>query len=371
MPRISFPEAPESEFLNWLGTIYEIPCRFHFEGSSVEVSPSRADAFVATATKKISIPMPEDDRQHRMAIADRYGANPEAIVTAPNASAALYIVCKALLQPGDGVLVEQPTYDPFFVTPRLHTDNVHLLPRDLLRQPEELSRTLDQVPRPRMMILSDLHNPTADQISEETYADLVELTDQYGFTVVVDEVFRDLAPPYDRFPRPAGTRGSHFITVNSFSKTYGWSGLFNFGWMIAEPEVAERLRRTARNLFNVLSPVDLRLAALALADLEEHRAESVRHTAANRETVRTHLAPLIADGSLQCDLAPYGSTCFPELAGEENAAGAVAALEETGVRVAPGRFFGDARRFRLGFGGDAQKLAEGLAVLTETLKTQR
>lgn len=362
------PETPESEFLEWLRKLHSVPCRFHLEGSAVNVSAQRADAFLSTIKTGISWPMPEVDHELCKALGARYGADPDGIVIAPNASTALHVVCRALVHPGDGVLVEEPTYDPFLVAPLLRTDRVGTFARDLLARPEDLARKLDQLERPRLMILSDLHNPTGDQIREETFTALAELAAEYQLTIVVDEVFRDLAPPYETFPTPAGTRDPRLISLNSFSKTYGWNGVFKCGWMIADPSLAEKLRRAGQNLYNALSPIDLRLGILALPDLEAHRAESVRHTAANREIVRTHLDPLIRDGILRCEIASHGSTCFPTIQRVDDANVAIDALEAAGVRVAPGRFFGDPRSFRLGYGGDAELLSAGLETLSATLR---
>lgn len=366
------PDRFSSAFLDWLRIMDQTPCRFHLEGSAVDVSSRRAQAFLAEARNKIIYPITDVDQELRTAIASRYGADPEAIVIAPNASTALHVVCRALLDSshgvqGDGALVEHPVYDPFLVTPRWHTDNVATFSRDLIDQPERLARKLEEFDRPRLMILSDLHNPTSRQLGDEDFVTLADLARKHQLTVVIDEVFRDLAPPFDKFPIPAGTRDPHFISLNSFSKSYGWSDLFKCGWIIAAPSLVERLRRTAESLYNMLSFIDLRLGVLALADLESHRAESLQHTAANRERVRMHLDPLIEEGILRCELAPYGSTCFPSLADADQANRAISALEAAGVRVAPGRFFGDARSFRLGYGGDARQLADALNVLTEVL----
>ena len=50
------------------------------------------------------------------AIAATYGADPAQVVTAPGCSGANFLVFAALLEAGDEVLVEQPTYEPLLAT---------------------------------------------------------------------------------------------------------------------------------------------------------------------------------------------------------------------------------------------------------------
>ena len=52
-------------------------------------------------------------------IARRYGVAPERVTSAQGASGANFLVCAALLSPGDDVLVERPAYDPLMGAPRL------------------------------------------------------------------------------------------------------------------------------------------------------------------------------------------------------------------------------------------------------------
>src|SRR5262249_29058373 len=51
-------------------------------------------------------------------IADVYGAGGEQVVCADGTSGANFLVCAALLEPGDEVLVERPTYEPLLAVAR-------------------------------------------------------------------------------------------------------------------------------------------------------------------------------------------------------------------------------------------------------------
>src|SRR5512139_4168019 len=59
-----------------------------------------------------------------MRVAARYGVRADQVATATGASGANFLVCAALLRPGDDVLVERPAYDPLLAVPRLLGANV-------------------------------------------------------------------------------------------------------------------------------------------------------------------------------------------------------------------------------------------------------
>lgn len=356
---------PASKFIRWLHSVESVYCPYHLEGSAVDVPEQRRQSLLDLLPDKFLLVQETVDTLGT-AIGDRYNVDPGRVVIAPNATLALHLVCGALLEPGDGVLVEQPTYDPFLVAPQWITPNVQTFSRMMLADLREFEKELDAMDRPRMIILSDLHNPTGTQIADHTYAAIAELAARRRLIIVVDEVFRDLAPPYNRLPQPAGDRGTGWISVTSFSKTYGWSGVFKCGWIVAEEATARKLRERAANLYGALSPVDLFLARSSLMTLEDHRREAVDHIRTNREVVQKHLSPLMGQKLLECAISPHGSTCFPRLSAA--AKPAVQALEKAGVRVAPGEYFGDECSFRIGYGGPTHTLVSGMRILTSTLQ---
>ena len=57
-------------------------------------------------------------------IASRYGVRTDQVATATGTSGANFLVCAALLRPGDDVLVERPAYDPLLAVPALLGANV-------------------------------------------------------------------------------------------------------------------------------------------------------------------------------------------------------------------------------------------------------
>ncbi len=92
-----------------------------------------------------------------------------------------------------------------------------------------------------------------------------ELAGRVGAKVLIDEVYLDAAVP----PRRSAVHlGDVFVTTNSLTKVYGLSGL-RCGWILAEPELAERMWRL-NDLFGVNQAHQAeRLACIAFDHLDE------------------------------------------------------------------------------------------------------
>ena len=84
------------------------------------------------------------------------------VTTAQGASGANFLVCAALLEPGDDVVVETPGYDPLFAAPRLLGARVIHFERDFADgfavNPQRVRRAM--TPRTRLIVLTSPHNPS-------------------------------------------------------------------------------------------------------------------------------------------------------------------------------------------------------------------
>src|SRR5258708_39264848 len=102
------------------------------------------------------------------------------------------LVLKALVQPGDDVLIEHPCFD---LLPQLARDagaSVTDLPRrapDYAVDPAEVARLIR--PNTRLVVLTQLHNPTAAVLDAATLAALAAVSRQTGVPILVGEGYAD------------------------------------------------------------------------------------------------------------------------------------------------------------------------------------
>ena len=297
------------------------------------------------------------------AIAGRYGVAPEQVTTATGTSGANFLVCAALLEPGDDVLVERPGYDPLIGAARMMSATTIRFDRTF-----ESGYALDptrvhaaMTPRTRLVIVTDLHNPTSAATDEAALREVGRIAEKAGAMVLVDEVYLDAA---GAVRRPAAALGDPFITTSCLTKSYGLASL-RCGWTLSSPAVAERLRRARDVVDGTGSIVAERLAALAFEHLDELTLRTRRLLDENVAVVRAFLH---GRPDLEWTDPGGGTVVFPRIRGvSDTTAFAERLLAERQTAIVPGRFFDSPAHFRLGFAGPAPALRNGLAAVGAAL----
>lgn len=182
----------------------------------------------------------------------RYGIKitPENVLITSGSQQALDLLGKILIDPGDRILVESPTYlaaiqawnayGAEFITVPMDNDGMNT---------DYLEEALRAGPK-FIYVLPNFQNPTGVTLSMDRRQKLIELADQYGVPVVEDDPYGQLRYEGEHLPsivvldsqfRDDGNpcyRGN-VIYLSTFSKTLA-PGL-RLGWVIAPPEVIRKL----------------------------------------------------------------------------------------------------------------------------------
>ncbi|RRQ29443.1 PLP-dependent aminotransferase family protein [Rhodococcus sp. Eu-32] len=167
-------------------------------------------------------------------IGAREGVDPDRILVTNGALHALNLIFDAILEPGDVVAVESPTF-PLALREASYY-GATFLPVQTSENGLDLDGFEEQLragARPKLFyVIPDFQNPTGSTLSAQARTRLVALAEQYGFLIVSDNPYKEL--------RFGGTAVDDFdlgsdnvIRANTFSKTLG-PGL-RLGW-IASPE---------------------------------------------------------------------------------------------------------------------------------------
>jgi aspartate/methionine/tyrosine aminotransferase len=294
----------------------------------------------------------------RERIAARCRVALDQVVTADGTSMANMLAMATLIAPGDEVLVERPAYEPLLGAASFLGAQVRRFdrkPEDAFRLDlAEIERTL--TPRTKLIIITNLHNPSSVLAQEPELRAIGELAARNGARVLVDEVYLDAAVPPCR---SAVHLGPTFIITNSLTKVYGLSGL-RCGWILAEPGLAERMWRL-NDLFGVNQAHQAeRLACIAFDHLETVIGDSPAMLDANR---RLFNAFVDLRSDLQCGPAAHGITAFPRWSGgdtrrlDDHLRGAY------DTAIVPGRWFEMPEHFRVGFGLPTSEFEQALACL--------
>lgn len=297
----------------------------------------------------------------REAIGRRYGLPAERIVTADGTSMANFLAMAALIEPGDEVLIERPTYEPLIGAASFLGGQIKRFERraadSFSIDPAAVATAISD--RTRLIVITNLHNPSGALIEDDVLRELASLATERGARILIDEVYLDSAVPPRR---SAAHLGPEFVCTNSLTKVYGLSGL-RCGWIFAEPELAERMWRL-NDLFGVNQAHQAeRLACIAFEHLDEINGDNPAMLVRNRAIWNA-----FAEGrdDLECMTAEHGITVFPRWTGETERL-ATHLREGYNTAVVPGRWFEMPNHFRVGLGLPAADFEEGLQRLGRAL----
>ena len=214
----------------------------------------------------------------------RFGLNvaPSRIVITAGASAALQLACLALVDPGDEVLLPDPSYpcNRHFVAA---AEGVPVLLPASAEQRFQLSAAGVQAawgPRTRGVLLASPSNPTGTSISPAEMSRIVNVVRERGGFTMVDEIYLGLSFD-ERFGHSAlehsAANGDDVISINSFSKYFSMTG-WRLGWLVIPEALVPAVEKLAQNLYICASSV-AQHAALAcfepdsIAEYEQRRQQ--------------------------------------------------------------------------------------------------
>lgn len=355
--------AMQSDYMHWAKT--QAPARYNL--SSSEVPHFRLDRLpVGIADLDLDGASHPRYASLRQAIAGRYGVPAESVVTANGTSMANFLAMATLIAPGDEVIVEQPTYEPMLSAARFLGADVRRVERVAGNGFRVDIGRLEQLAsdRTRLIVIANLHNPSGALTDEEDLRAIGAIAERSGVHVLVDEVYLDSAVPPRR---TSALLGPQFVVTNSLTKVYGLSGL-RCGWILAEPELAERMWRL-NDLFGVNQPHQSEtLSCFAFEHLDKIAEGTAERLVRNRGLFNEFVA--VRD-DLDCMAADHGITVFPRWAGGDTEPLDALLRSRYDTSLVPGCWFDLPDHFRLGLGGDTATLQEGLARIGSALDQLR
>jgi aspartate/methionine/tyrosine aminotransferase len=289
-------------------------------------------------------------------LAARYGVATNNVVTAIGTSMANYLAMSAVLEPGDEVIIEQPAYDPMVEVGRYLGAVVKRIPR---RPENKFQIDVDELRKivsgkTRLIVLTNLHNPSGVLLEESTLREIGHLAQSVDARVMVDEVYLELL--FDRPFRSAFHLGEHFVVTSSLTKAYGLSGL-RCGWILAAPELAERLWHQNDLFGNIPAHVTDRLSAIALDHLDVIRERAKKLLERNWQLLDAFLTE---HRELNVVRPPGGTIALARVPCGDGDRFSATLREKYDTSVVPGRFFEMPERIRIGICNHSGEVEEGL-----------
>ena len=171
----------------------------------------------------------------------RRDVNPDHILQTNGCTGANLNAIMAVVEPGDHVIAEWPTYAPLYEIPRTLGAEVEYweLREELGWKPDidELKRLVR--PNTKLICINNASNPIGTVLDADMLGQIAEIARSVGAYVLCDEVYLPLENT-ESFMSMADVYEKAIVT-NSVSKTYSMPAA-RVGWVVADEEVSNRIR---------------------------------------------------------------------------------------------------------------------------------
>ncbi|MBS1660088.1 MAG: pyridoxal phosphate-dependent aminotransferase [Bacteroidetes bacterium] len=301
----------------------------------------------------------------RQLIVDDTSLKKDDVLLTIGAAGALFIIATTLLEKGDELIVVRPNYATNIETPLAIGAAIKYID---LQFEEGFQLDIEKVkaaltPKTRYISVTHPHNPTGVCLSAEEQRSLINIAEQHGIYLLVDETYRDMV--FGEQLPIAATHSERIISVSSLSKTYGLPGL-RTGWLICRDQKLMEQFLAAKEQIHICGPViDEELSFRYLLHRDKYY-DRIRKDIKEKFTItknwmerQTHFEWVEPQG---------GCVCFPRTK-DKHTLDYKLLLEKYGTYVGPGHWFDMPDHYmRIGFGWPTkERLEEGLAALENCL----
>jgi len=333
------------------------------------ISQALTDALAAGATHYAP---QQGDPELRAALADQVSDTsgrryePAQVLVTHGSTAALASTILATVDPGQRVILPEPTYS-------LYSDLVWMAGGevDFVRHLDDLHLDLDAIaraaPGARMVVVCNPCNPTGAVYTEDELEELAEIAEEHDLLVIVDEAYDHLV--FDGVPFVSALEiealAGRLVYVQTFSKTHAMCG-WRIGYLAAGPEVVQAASRVHQTFNGPVNSAVQRAALVALVEPGDWPDRMRREYQARRDIVARMVAS--APG---VELEEPQGTFYAFLRYEADIPAAEVRRQalERGVAVRAGSEFGPGGEgfVRVSFSTSRELLVEGMERLVGLL----
>ena len=270
----------------------------------------------------------------------KYDFRNEVLVTV-GGSEGIDIALRAMLDPGDEVLIPQPSYVSYLPCTILANGTPVTIP---LQEKNEFKLTAEELeaaitPKSKILVMPFPNNPTGAIMTKEDLEPVVEVIKKHDLFVISDEIYSELT--YGReHVSIASFEGmkERTILINGFSKAFAMTG-WRLGYACGPKEIIEQMIKI-HQYANMCAPTNSHYAAVeALRNCDAEVQEMMEAYNQRRRFLMSEFRRM----NIQC-FEPFGAFyVFPSVQefGMTSEEFALRFLEEELVAVVPGTAFGD------------------------------
>ena len=268
-----------------------------------------------------------------------YNPNTEIIVTV-GGSEGIDIALRAMLEPGDEVLIPQPSYVSYLPCTVLADGVPVVIP---LQQKNEFKLTAEELeaaitPKTKILVMPFPNNPTGEIMTREDLEPIAKVIEKHDLFVLSDEIYSELTYQcsHTSIASLPGMR-ERTLVINGFSKGFAMTG-WRLGYVCGPKLIIEQMVKIHQYAI-MCAPTNSQYAAVEALRNCDGEVQQMREAYNQRRRFLVHEFKRM---KLEC-FEPYGAFyIFPNIQefGMTSEEFATRFLEEEKVAVVPGTAFG-------------------------------
>jgi aspartate/methionine/tyrosine aminotransferase len=293
------------------------------------------------------------------------GQTIDNVAVTTGASESNFCVIAHLVGPKDHIIVEHPTYPSLYQVARSLGRDLslfHLKWEDDFRPDMDSLRKLVK-PNTKLITLTHPSNPIGSVITKDEIKHALEIAEEVGAYLMVDETYRDLM--FGDQPPLAATMSPKAISLTSMSKTWGVPGI-RIGWAVCDESIVQAIRATREQITICNSSLGEEIAKEILTRKDKILPMLRKSMLSNFKILEDWMN---SQSWLEWVEPKSGVVCAPRLK-RGGSTDELCKLLVTKYKTftVPGSTMELDGHFRLGFGGEQEELVEGLERLGKALK---
>jgi aminotransferase len=304
---------------------------------------------IGAGHNQYSITFGEPDLRHAIAAKalryNRVDYDPDNEITVTcGATEAMIASLKALVNPGDEIIIFEPYYEnygPDAILSGARPRYVTLHPPDWHYDVEELAAAFNA--DTKAIIINTPNNPTGKVFSKTELEEIARLCIQWDCLAITDEIYEHIIYDNQQHISIAALddMSERTVTINSLSKTYSVTG-WRVGWALAPKKITNRIRKV-HDFLTVGAPTPFQKAGVRALNLAETYYESLQNRYAQ---ARDRLCRALLDAGFDLRI-PKGAYYImadtdrlsAQLGGEGAVAFSLKLIDLTGIATVPGTAF--------------------------------
>ncbi|MFC7395296.1 aminotransferase [Scopulibacillus cellulosilyticus] len=299
-----------------------------------------------------------------------YNPEEEVIVTV-GASQAIDIALRAIVNPGDEVIVVEPCFVSYAPSVELAGGvpvSVHTKSEDNFKlQPEQLERAI--TPKTKAVIFCNPNNPTGTALTKQELASIAEIIEKHDLILLSDEIYAELT--FDQKPislTSISEMKERTILISGFSKAFAMTG-WRLGYVAGPKEIIKGMLKIHQYTI-MCAPTMAQYGAL---EALQNGRENVSHMVQSYRQRRHFIVDSLNEIGLDCYLPGGAFYAFPSIksTGLTSEEFAEKLLLAEGVAVVPGNVFGDSGEghVRCSYATSIEQLQEAVTRMGRFMKS--